>query len=472
MNVKQKLFVGFGISSAAAVIASGFALYAIVGVRSTANVEMQRAFTALSLVAKLNTSTANMRFAQRGVVLFTLNKSKDAAGQYQNMLKEAAGIRDTEKDLEPLLDTNRRELLRKYDQGLQSYFDVFSGIKALAEAGKAEEALKQVSERLRPPGLVMQSASADIEKAEHAEIDHAVDSINAKARQGVWIEGFMMAGALAAAGLLLAAVHGMVLSLRRAARDLATGSAEVSQAANQIASTSNTLAQDAAREAATLQETSASAEEMNAVTKQNGERSNEAARAMIHVDRAVTDANRNMSEMLAAMQDITTSRDKISKIIQVIEGIAFQTNILALNAAVEAARAGESGMGFAVVADEVRNLAQRSAQAAKDTTALIEESNRSTEQGRRCFDQISTGISAITQNVAEIKKLVSQIQTASGEQTRGVEQISKAIVDTQSLTQSTAASAEQGAASSQQLNAQTATLRDISRTLETLVGIS
>jgi methyl-accepting chemotaxis protein len=470
MNVRQKLFLGFAISSAAAVVASGFALYAISAVRSTANVEMQRSFAALSLVAKLNTSTANMRFAQRGVVLFTLNKSKDASLQYENLLKEAAALRLTERDLQPLLDLHGQELLRNYDQGLQSYLEIFNGIKQLAEAGNAAETLKQVSERLRPPGLIMQSSSADMEKAERAEIDHSINSINSKARQGAWIEGFMIAGALAAAAMLFAAIRGMVFSLRRAATELATGSEEVSQAANQIASSSNTLAQDATREAATLEETSASAEEISSATKQNADRSNEAAQMMTEVDLTVAEANRNMSAMLTAMQDITTSRDKISKIIQVIEGIAFQTNILALNAAVEAARAGEAGMGFAVVADEVRNLAQRSAQAAKDTTALIEESNRSTEEGRKRFDEISTGILAITQSVAEIKGLVDQIQAASGEQSRGVEQISRAIVNTQSLTQSTAASAEQGAASSQQLNAQTATLREVARTLETMVG--
>ncbi|HEX5228408.1 MAG TPA: methyl-accepting chemotaxis protein [Bryobacteraceae bacterium] len=471
MNIKQKLLIGFAISTAAAGIASGFALYAIGAIRSTANIEMQHSFAALSLVGKLNTSTANMRFAQRGVILFTLNKSQDAAPQFQNFLKEAAGIRQTEKDLEPLLNPSELVVLRKFDGALQNYLDLFVGIKRLAEEGKAEATLKDVSEKLRPPGLLMQASSADLEKQERAEIARAMRLIDGRAQQGVWIEGGMIAGALVAAIILLLAIQGMVGCLRRAASEISVGSHEVSAAANQIAAGSNILAQNAAREAASLEETSASAEQISAVTRRTAERSTEAARVMKQVDRTVEGTNRSLSEMLAAMGDITNSRDRIAKIIQVIDGIAFQTNILALNAAVEAARAGEAGLGFAVVADEVRSLAQRSAQAAKDTTALIEESNRSTQQGRKRFDEVAGGISAVTQGVSEIKGIIDAIQAASGEQARGAEEISKAIVNTQALTQSTAASAEEGAASSQELNAQTETLRNVAHTLENLVGV-
>jgi methyl-accepting chemotaxis protein/methyl-accepting chemotaxis protein-1 (serine sensor receptor) len=470
MNVKQKLFVGFGISIAAAGIAGGFGLYAMRALRETSNVEMQRSFSALALVGKLNTSTANMRFAQRGVVLYTLNKSPDAVTQYQNLLKEAATLRQTEQDLRLLLPSGELTVLETYDAGLQSYLDLFEGIKQLAEAGDTAGTLKAVTERLRPPGLQMQEASAALEKKERSEIDQAMRTIDRQAQRGAWVEGMLVALALAVGAALLLAIHKMTLSLNRAASEITSGADQLSAAANQIASGSNTLAQNATREAAFLEETSASAEQITAVTRQTEERSNDAVRVMVQVERTVQEANQSLSEMLTSMQDITTSSQRISKIIHVIDEIAFQTNILALNAAVEAARAGEAGMGFAVVADEVRNLAQRSAQAAKDTTELIDESLRSSEQGRLRLDKVSSAISGITGSASQIKGLIDAIHAASGEQARGVEQISKAIGDTQSLTQSTAANAEEGAASSEELNAQTSTLLEVAQTLNNLVG--
>jgi len=470
MNVKQKLFLGFGASTAAAAIASGFALHQISALRETANIKMQRSVEGLALVENLNTATANLRFSQRGVVLFTLNKNKDADAQYANLLKQAASIRDLEKKLESLLNPREKDVLHSFDAGVQSYLDIFQEVKRLAESGDAKATLQAQSTKLKPPGLQIQAASADLEKAERAGIDEAMQSVDRNASRGIWIEAGMIAGILGTGLLLWMVIRGMIVCLRQAASEISVGSHEVSAAANQIASSSNTLAQTAAREAATLEETSASTEEISAVTRQNAERSNDAVRVMTQVESTVEGANRSLSAMLGAMQDITNSRDRISKIIQVIDGIAFQTNILALNAAVEAARAGEAGMGFAVVADEVRSLAQRSAQAAKDTTTLIDESNRSTEEGRKRFEEVSSGISAITASVSEVKGIIDEMQAASAEQTRGVEQISRAIVDSQSLTQSTAAGAEEGAASSQELNAQIHTLREVAQTLEHLVG--
>jgi methyl-accepting chemotaxis protein/methyl-accepting chemotaxis protein-1 (serine sensor receptor) len=154
------------------------------------------------------------------------------------------------------------------------------------------------------------------------------------------------------------------------------------------------------------------------------------------------------------MREITGSSDKISKIIKVIDEIAFQTNILALNAAVEAARAGEAGMGFAVVADEVRSLAQRSAQAAKDTSALIEESIAKSNEGGTRLERVAAVIRAITESTVKVKTLVDEVNLGSQEQARGIEQISKAIAQMDQVTQSTAASAEEGASASEELSAQ------------------
>lgn len=170
------------------------------------------------------------------------------------------------------------------------------------------------------------------------------------------------------------------------------------------------------------------------------------------------------------MDEIHASSGKISKIIKVIDEIAFQTNILALNAAVEAARAGEAGMGFAVVADEVRNLAQRCAQAARDTSSLIADSIRTSNDGKSKVDQVAGAVRSITAESAKVKVLVDEVSVGSEEQTRGIEQVAKAINQMEQVTQRSAASAEEGAAAAEELNAQSATMRELVDRLAALAG--
>jgi methyl-accepting chemotaxis protein len=159
------------------------------------------------------------------------------------------------------------------------------------------------------------------------------------------------------------------------------------------------------------------------------------------------------------MHRIRTSSAQVSKIIKTVDEIAFQTNILALNAAVEAARAGAAGMGFAVVADEVRNLAQRSAQAARDTTSLIEEAIGSSEEGVRNVEQITSSIGGIQEKVSEVRGLVQSVRDASGQQAAGFRQVSQAVVQLEKITQAAAATAEESAAASEELSAQAETAR-------------
>jgi methyl-accepting chemotaxis protein len=154
----------------------------------------------------------------------------------------------------------------------------------------------------------------------------------------------------------------------------------------------------------------------------------------------------------------------------VIDEIAFQTNILALNAAVEAARAGEAGMGFAVVADEVRNLAQRCAQAASDTASLIEDSIAKSHDGKSKVDLVAAAIRAVSEEAAKVKTLVDEVNTGSQEQARGLEQISKAIIQMEQVTHKAAANAEESASAAEELNAQSETQKQVVERLTVLVG--
>jgi methyl-accepting chemotaxis protein len=179
-----------------------------------------------------------------------------------------------------------------------------------------------------------------------------------------------------------------------------------------------------------------------------------------------------LEEMEASMRETHTQSDKISRIIKVIDEIAFQTNILALNAAVEAARAGEAGMGFAVVADEVRNLAQRCARAAKDTASLIEESISRSHDAKAKVDQVAAAIRAMTGESAKVKTLVDEVNSGSQEQACGIQQIGKAMAEMEQITQANAANAEKSAATAQELTAQSVTLKHVVDRLAAMVSTS
>jgi methyl-accepting chemotaxis protein/methyl-accepting chemotaxis protein-1 (serine sensor receptor) len=206
------------------------------------------------------------------------------------------------------------------------------------------------------------------------------------------------------------------------------------------------------------------------MARQNTENSRSAADVVTQAQQKFAETNQVLEQTVVAMGEINTQSGKISKIIRVIDEIAFQTNILALNAAVEAARAGEAGMGFAVVAEEVRNLAQRCAQAAKDTAALIEESIAKSNGGKMKVDQVAAAIRAITEDAGRVKTLVDEVNLGSQEQGRGIEQIAKAITQMEQVTQKTAANAEESASAAEELNAQSGTLKQIVERLTAMVG--
>jgi methyl-accepting chemotaxis protein/methyl-accepting chemotaxis protein-1 (serine sensor receptor) len=250
---------------------------------------------------------------------------------------------------------------------------------------------------------------------------------------------------------------------------LADGAAQILAAASQIATSSQSLALGASEQAATIEETSSASTEISSMARRTTENSRTSAEMVTRSQDGYEKTNRSLAEMVGAMEGINASSQKISKIIKVIDEIAFQTNILALNAAVEAARAGEAGMGFAVVADEVRNLAQRCAQAAKDTADLIEESIQRSNGGRVKVDQVAVAIREITAEASKVKVLVDEINVGSVEQSSGIEQISKAITQMERVTQSSAGNAAESAAAAEELSAQAKQMNDLVGALRVMV---
>jgi len=259
--------------------------------------------------------------------------------------------------------------------------------------------------------------------------------------------------------------------LRSIARQIADGSSQTASAAGQVSAASQTLAEGSSESAASLEETSASLEEMASMTKRNAENAHTAKDAAGQTSVAANAGAQQVQNLLTAMGGIKAASEDIKKILKSIDEIAFQTNILALNAAVEAARAGEAGAGFAVVADEVRNLAQRCAQAARETAVKIEDSVQKSHDGAAISAAVAESFTQIQSRIVQLNELVGEIAGATTEQSQGIAQVNAAMSQMDRVTQNTAASAEESASASEELNAQAETLRATVGQLNRLVGI-
>lgn len=230
------------------------------------------------------------------------------------------------------------------------------------------------------------------------------------------------------------------------------------------------LSQGATEQASSIEELTASVEQISVQTRENAQNAENAKDMTTETYSFAVQGNEQMTDMLEAMKDINESSSNISKIIKVIDDIAFQTNILALNAAVEAARAGQHGKGFAVVAEEVRNLAARSANAAKETTVMIEGSIEKVEGGTKIANETSQALTKIVEGVSKATELVAQIAVASNEQALGIEQVNQGLVQISDVVQTTSATAEETAAASEELSGQSDMLKSQVATFKLKTG--
>ncbi len=255
------------------------------------------------------------------------------------------------------------------------------------------------------------------------------------------------------------ALADLVEEFHTLAMSIVSSANQVDAGSRQVADSSTALSQGATEQASSVEELSASMEEITSQTTQNAQNAQKTNELAASMQRHAETGNVKMGEMLKAMEEINASSESIGKIIKVIDDIAFQTNILALNAAVEAARAGSAGKGFAVVAEEVRNLAGKSAQAAKETTELIEASSQKVNAGTEIANETAGALKKITEGISQAAEFVGAIAIASNEQAAALEQINQGITQVSQVVQSNAAAAEECAAASEELSAQAEDLK-------------
>ena len=471
MKLTTKLYGAVGSLAAIGVLVSTAWIFYARELGEELRVATDKTATKLDLVNASRARAWEMVAALRGMYLFaSLDNRKELDASARRW--DAAFKRSAEQiaEVRPLLTTEEgRKDLARFESGRSEFgkvaadyqlacrerhFDRLAGLvpKVQAFANLADETLNRLKEEQRS---ILKDSQARAGRLRS-------QSLSISALMSCMLLGIAIVAALV--------VRGVSRTLAVAVRQVAEDADQVAAAAGQISSSSQAVAQGASAQAASLERTSSSSREIHSMARKNAGNACTAASLMSACQQKFVQTSQSLDDTIMAMDAIKTQSQKISKIIKVIDEIAFQTNILALNASVEAARAGEAGMGFAVVAGEVRSLALRCAEAAKETAALTGESIARSDDGQTKVDRVAGAIRYIVEESSKVRSLVDQVSQDSQEQDRANEQIGTAIAQMENVTRNTAASAEESATTARELDAQSAALKGIVERLADMVG--
>ncbi len=508
MTVKARLLIGFLMVALLGAAVAGIGIFNM----SKMNAQAERAYRD-DLIGISSTKEANINLiyiarATRSIMLSSTAADKQKfAGMVETARKN---LHDRVEQARPLFRTAEAKALfaeldkglTEYEAGVQELLKMTAGEtpeeKAAAVAfsfGPLAKLAGYIDDKFTEIGVNKEKAAAAA-AAEAAAVYAqtrtlmlvlVVASVVGGIGLGLWITSTLTrqlggepayaaeaAGAIAAGDLsspintrsgdqisLLYAMEAMRQSLVKIVGQVRSGTDTIATASNQIAAGNLDLSSRTEEQASSLEETASSMEELTSTVKQNADNARQANVLAVSASEVAVKGGSVVSEVVTTMASINESSKKIVDIIGVIDGIAFQTNILALNAAVEAARAGEQGRGFAVVAAEVRNLAQRSAAAAKEIKTLINDSVEKVDAGGKLVDQAGVTMADIVQSITRVTDIMSEIASASMEQTMGIEQINSAISQMDEVTQQNAALVEEAAAAAGSLQEQAATLAEV-----------
>lgn len=472
MTLTKKLLSGFAAMLGLVLLISGASL-AIIGGLSD---DLERAAKVIAreqyLAGQVAGSASEMANAESGAVLSSVIGKQDQTENHLNNFLKRSRVLASSLDEALAISTHPetaaiiQALKRDASVAIQSHEELRSALSGQ----RMDAGMEIFAVRIEPQLAKIVTSAASLVENANRNLTAASAASAAKSSRTRAITVLLMLIALGAGGAVFWFVHQASGSLRRFSGRIAENAEQVSNAASQVSGAGKMLAEGTSEQAASLQDTASSTREIESITRSNADHARRVAQLMDESERCAGEVNQTLERTVGKMKEIDSSSNKIARIIKVIDEISFQTNILALNAAVEAARAGEAGLGFAVVADEVRSLAQRCTQAAKDTASLIEESIETSHEGNSSLNQTSEAVRVLTQTSSQVKQLVDQVNAGSQEQARGMEQIARAVLEMEQVTQRNAAAAEQSAASGEELNAYAASLRGLVGEMRQLIG--
>ena len=393
-----------------------------------------------------------LQFMMSGDEKFVAEYKKLASGDVQEMLFAFEQIAiATKNDFSIKTAATVRESLNKFMEFIE----------------QSQKLYEKESERVN----LLNDAGKKIMEAANVFLGQVDQSIAGQRRSAVtFISGIVLAGIILFWVLSFFLVRSITRPIHSVIEGLTESSEQVASGSGQISAASHQLAEGASEQAASIEETSASIEELSSMTKQNAEHAEQANKLMTESRQTITQTNQSMERLTASMREISRASEETQKIVKTIDEIAFQTNLLALNAAVEAARAGESGAGFAVVADEVRNLSKRAAEAARNTSILIETTVKTVHEGAGLVESTNSEFGRVLISTTKVEQLVGDIAAASREQAQGIEQVNNAVAEMDKVIQQNAANAEESASASQEMNGRAGEMKEFVEELAALVG--